>query len=740
MFSIHRNQPQFPPITQPRRASIIVLSAFLLVVVLAFAALAIDLSYISLTRTRMQNACDAAALAAVMEISHAAQNAAPGVTNIDAYALQQARLKAAEVAAYNGAYVDPQTDVEFGQRTIDATGAQHIEWGGAPANVVRVTARKDNPDLTAADAQLSLFFAPVLGHDSALVTTQAAAFIEPRDIVVVHDFSRSMNYDSWFSAEALSRMTRTQIESNMQLVYTDLAMNDGSMVFTPRYLEVTDTADGFSATVTFRYNVADVSANEEISEVVLAYTDGSQQVLAGNAMVQTFQGTGSNASKDIASVSVTTTRTIPGTPPTPSAVTLTGAAPTSSRKPQIYVTFHESRKSVFVQSSKDLSNVVLEFCDGVTYKFDGLTAKTGTFQGIGGNANKKIMTVWVKSGSNASGDGPGYGERFDNPTAGTDCGTTPPPPTYEDVTVTCHDTNANVMAMFGLQSISYPYSGSWDSVINHGRTSSRYVAQGYREMYGGITLVDYILSTKSGGWQTPDLWRTRHYPFHAIKQGHELFCDVLQTLQLGDEVGMVSYDSSHRVEMVLNKTNPLIPQVNITSNPITVDYEAVVSLMKYRQANEYSSSTNMGGGMKDGMWLLDNHKRDGARPTILLMTDGNTNTIDAGTDTSLPPDWDWDTMLDYDSDGSADYYTTSTHKHYILKLAVEALQKGYTIHTMSVGSDADRDFMEAVAYIGKGHWVDVPGGVTVDEMEDQLRAAFQEIATFVPPAKLVNTQ
>jgi hypothetical protein len=277
-------------------------------------------------------------------------------------------------------------------------------------------------------------------------------------------------------------------------------------------------------------------------------------------------------------------------------------------------------------------------------------------------------------------------------------------------------------------------------MINHGRYNTRYVAQGYREMYGGITLVNYILSTKSGGWQTPDLWRTRHYPFHAIKQGHELFCDVLQTLQLGDELGMVSYDSSHRVEMVLNKSNPVIPQVNISANPITVDYEAVVNLMKYRQANEYSSATNMGGGMKDAMWLLDNHKRDGARPTILLMTDGNTNTIDEGTDTSLPVGWDWNAMLDYDGNGSADYYTESAHKHYILKLAAEALQKGYTIHTMSVGSDADRDFMEAVAHIGKGHWVDVPGGTTVDDMEDQLRAAFHEIATFVPPAKLVSTQ
>jgi len=66
--------------------------------------------------------------------------------------------------------------------------------------------------------------------------------------------------------------------------------------------------------------------------------------------------------------------------------------------------------SVYVTSTKDLSNVVLEFADGSHQKFDSLTSYSGTFSGTDGNAGKEIVGVWVKSGCYQSNDGPGYGE------------------------------------------------------------------------------------------------------------------------------------------------------------------------------------------------------------------------------------------------------------------------------------------------------------------------------------------
>lgn len=66
--------------------------------------------------------------------------------------------------------------------------------------------------------------------------------------------------------------------------------------------------------------------------------------------------------------------------------------------------------TVNAHSTKDLSNVVLQFADGTVQKFDGLTGHDGTFSGTGANADKVVVGVWVKSGSNGTDDGPGYGE------------------------------------------------------------------------------------------------------------------------------------------------------------------------------------------------------------------------------------------------------------------------------------------------------------------------------------------
>ena len=75
--------------------------------------------------------------------------------------------------------------------------------------------------------------------------------------------------------------------------------------------------------------------------------------------------------------------------------------------------------SVTVTSTKELSNIVMMFCDGSVEKVefsDGdmlqelIDGKwTATVSGSGDNAGKEIAAVWVKSGSFRSGDGPGYG-------------------------------------------------------------------------------------------------------------------------------------------------------------------------------------------------------------------------------------------------------------------------------------------------------------------------------------------
>jgi hypothetical protein len=70
-------------------------------------------------------------------------------------------------------------------------------------------------------------------------------------------------------------------------------------------------------------------------------------------------------------------------------------------------------------------------------------------------------------------------------------------------------------------------------------------------------------------------------------------------------------------------------------------------------------------------------------------------------------------------------------------MATQAIADGATIHTISVGADSDDNLLKAIAFAGGGKFVDIPGGSTVQDMEAQLLAAFAEIATKLPPPKLV---
>jgi len=76
-----------------------------------------------------------------------------------------------------------------------------------------------------------------------------------------------------------------------------------------------------------------------------------------------------------------------------------------------YIEVEFECNEVHVSSCKELSNIVLEFADGEHRKFEDLPGHCATL-GVG---DREIVGVWVKAGNNKSGDGPGYGERFDAP-------------------------------------------------------------------------------------------------------------------------------------------------------------------------------------------------------------------------------------------------------------------------------------------------------------------------------------
>jgi hypothetical protein len=567
---------------ESRKGAITVLSAVLLVGLFAFVAFAVDTGRLSLTQTNMQNAVDAASLAASQEISGAIAQAGEsgGEATIDAnsIAVTEARQMAFDVAAANGVYIDKDNDVTFGKRAYDAaTQTWPIIWGAEPYNVVKVTARRDNADLSEQDGELKLSFGWAVGMESVSLTNSAAAFVEARDIVLVLDFSASMNDDS--SMKSFSSLGQSNVEATLDGMWDSL-----------------------------------VAANPTWPS-----TSESKFPSSGFGGVDSYYGT--------------------------------------------YV------------SSSDRWTI---------YQTLGLDQMVGS----------DPMYPFPQAGRDSSG--------------------------------------------MPKSKPSYSTSRSlWLGYINYVKRLNGT----YRKRYGYRTLMNYLQESRYASNKSEDLWRTAHYPFHSIKEGATLFLDFLTDLDFGDEVGLVSYGGYAQTELVLDDGDAY---VNITSNPITDVYSDIDTIQRHKQAGHYSGWTGMGYGIKDAKELLigdpsdpsDNgNVRYGARPTMIVMTDGQTNQGPSGW--SLPSGWDWAEWTDYDGDGDADYSTSNSKKQYAFWEATEAIRGGVTVHAMSVGAGADRDLMEAIAFAGSGVWIDVPGGTTVAQMEDDLIAAFRQIAAKVPPSKLV---
>ena len=277
----------------------------------------------------------------------------------------------------------------------------------------------------------------------------------------------------------------------------------------------------------------------------------------------------------------------------------------------------------------------------------------------------------------------------------------------------------------------------WKDYIYH----TRRLNGPYRKKYGFRTIMDYLQEKRYSRTSSEDMWRMPHYPFNAIKNGASLFCEFLTDLDFGDQLGLVSYGAwavkewSHYDGEV---------DIDISDDPITNDYATIDTIQRRHQAGDYDGWTGMGDGILKAHELLigspgdpddDGHVRYGARPTMLIMTDGQTNQGPSGW--SMPNDFQWSDWTDYDGDGNADYSTSDWKKQYAFWEATEAARRGITLHTMAVGAGADRNLMRAIAFVGGGQYIDVPGGTTVAEMEEDLLDAFRQIAAKVPPPKLV---
>lgn len=580
----------------PRRGNLLLVAAGIIIIVFGFAAFTIDIGYITLTKTQLQNAADAAALAAAMELSPVME-----AGDVDTLA----REAAVEVAALNKAgdhdsvYIDYYKDVELGRRTWnEQTQSYDFAWGptAVPYNVVKVTARRkqDAPDQNgdSVDRRLPLFFAPVIGHDKVALEVSAVATFQPRDMMLVLDYSASMNDDSEFAA--IPNLGQAAVEANLAEMWADLGYPTyGDMGFEPEYV--------------------------------------------------TFSG-----------------------------------QPASGAVPHIDVTWKGTE--IYVVSTKDLSNVVLKYDDGRTQKFEGLTGRTGAFKGTGWNSGKLIETCWIKSGSNASGDGPGYGERF-------------------EITV------SSIKEALGLDDVPYPGDrGSWDALIHYCKSDSRYDPYysygvgiaGYRYKFGVKCLIDLWNTTYPMHHETPFLWKMGQQPITALKNSTDLLLDYLTEVEAEDEVGLSVYTYPNDDGALLECG-------------LTTDFDQIKTISRQRQAGHYDHYTNIGAGMRVAREELVHNARPSAFRMMVLMTDGIANRSSTG----------------------------AGPREFALDEADLAAQAKIKIMTISLGANADTELMQEIADRTGGIHFNVPGGSGVAEYEEQLKKVFAEIAAD-RPLKLIR--
>lgn len=191
-----------------RRGAIVLLTAILMVLLVAVIAFVVDTGYMVAVKTQLQRAADSAALAGAATLS---------------LPQDQVLAEAQQIATLNIVGNKPATlssqDLVFG--TWDSA-TRTFAPSAASSNAVRVTLRCDD-----STGNNRLFFAPIFGYTKFSLQATATAAGNPRDIAFVVDLSGSMNNDTepcWatYEIENMYGSSYPTVASDlMQKIYTE---------------------------------------------------------------------------------------------------------------------------------------------------------------------------------------------------------------------------------------------------------------------------------------------------------------------------------------------------------------------------------------------------------------------------------------------------------------------------------------------------------------------------------------
>lgn len=161
------------PLRHRRRGNILLLTAALMVVMMACIAFSVDVGYLYIARSELQRTADASAIAAAWELLD--ENAPAGAATASTLSYE-ARVKANQFAALNPVTNDTAAlgveDVQIGFMANPSDPGQDISFASVQMpNAVRVKVQKTSLQ----NGEVPLFFARVMGFDSAAAEAEATA-------------------------------------------------------------------------------------------------------------------------------------------------------------------------------------------------------------------------------------------------------------------------------------------------------------------------------------------------------------------------------------------------------------------------------------------------------------------------------------------------------------------------------------------------------------------------------------
>lgn len=275
--------------TVNRRGAIVVLAAFLIIFLMAVLAMTIDIGYMQNARVEIDRAVDAGALAGAGLLADGQEEAVAAAREFT----KLNRVAGRELS-------DSQIETEVGD--WNKTNRAFSDPAGVPY-ALRVFAENDNVR--------PMFFGRVFGRDHFSVAAEAVAVYQPRDIVLVLDYSASMNDDS--ELRSISTIGQAEVEENLLTIWEELGSHTyGSLPWAPAYLTVTGTAPANSAQsqvkVEYRYNSVYVTSTKPFNRIRAYRSNGSFVSFTGtgtwNASISAYETVVNYSSNQITQVEV----------------------------------------------------------------------------------------------------------------------------------------------------------------------------------------------------------------------------------------------------------------------------------------------------------------------------------------------------------------------------------------------------------------------------------------------------